>query len=62
MVMPESTLAHTLGRPISGDPPVIEIKPKIPGVESISVPLDHTYMKIRLFAQTLTIFYQSWQL
>jgi hypothetical protein len=32
-------MAYTLGVPVSGDPPVIEVKPMIPGAAAMSVPL-----------------------
>jgi hypothetical protein len=33
------TMACTLGQPVSGDPPAIEVKPMVPGADPISVPL-----------------------
>jgi hypothetical protein len=32
-------LGRTFGTPISGDPPMIDVRPSIPGVKSISVPI-----------------------
>src|ERR1700677_4541093 len=33
------TMAYTMGTPVSGDPPMIEVKPMIPGASSMSTPL-----------------------
>lgn len=41
MILYEGTLGNTLGTPVTGDPPVIEVKPCIPGVKPISIPLDN---------------------
>lgn len=35
--VPKGTVAYTLGRPVSGDPPMLEIKPMIAGVSTTSV-------------------------
>jgi hypothetical protein len=35
----KGVMAYTLGMPVSGDPPVIEVKPMIPGSAVMSVPL-----------------------
>jgi hypothetical protein len=35
----EGTVARTLGIPVSGDPPEIEIKPMIPGADIVLIPL-----------------------
>jgi hypothetical protein len=37
IILPADTIARTLGTPISGNPPVIDVKPGRPGFTSISV-------------------------
>ena len=39
MLIPAGTIACTLGMHVSGDPPIIEVKPMIPGATSMSIPL-----------------------
>ena len=38
-LIPAGTIACTLGTHVSGDPPIIEVKPMIPGATSMSIPL-----------------------
>jgi hypothetical protein len=39
MKIPDGCMAFTLGKPVSGEPPEIEVRPMIPGSETICVPL-----------------------
>jgi hypothetical protein len=39
MEIPDGCMALTVGKPVSGEPPEIEVRPMIPGRENIFVPL-----------------------